>query len=678
MFYYNERDIYNLYEANTLTKKLTAISLFSGALGLDIGLDRAGFSICVAIENDKYAVDTIRANSKKLKNSKDIQAIDRDIHEVTTKEVLEKCGLKVGEVTLVTGGPACQTFSTAGSRASLGDPRGNLFVQYIRIINEAKPRFFIMENVKGILSAAIKHRPLNQRGPGFPKLTQEEELGSGFKEILTELQKTGYYIVFGLLNSADFGVPQKRERLIILGSRDGEPLSLPFATHNKNGSGLRKNWVTLKDSLYKLNDRKPEYRAFTEDQIKYLKIIPEGGNWHDLPKGSQKKAIGGAYNSWGGRGGFLRRLSWNKPSPALTTNPNGRATMLCHPTLTRPLSLKEYARIQQFPDNWVFSGSLSNKYMQIGNAVPVGLGEAIGKALIKSMNPKLKSPNKLGLIVCETPKILDNMAQRPTTFLNPPEMRNDPKGETAGQWFGESGRKRGDVVEFIKNLSISKDSQLLRIKTHEVAEILHKEYKSPTHNNKSNPLDELVFILLSLMTTGPSYSRVYDRLKEEFSDWSKLLKLTPKQLATKIKDAGLSHQKAPRLISILKKIKKEFGEVSLEPLRDMHEKQVEEFLTSLPGIGTKAAKCVMMYSLDRKVLPVDTHVGRISRRIGFISDKLSISHVHEELEKVVDPDDRYKYHVNLLSHGQQVCLAKKPNCEQCVLKSRCNYYKSRK
>ena len=207
------RETHNYFEASNLTEKFKTISLFSGALGLDIGLARAGFSICVAVENDKHAVETINKNKNKLRNIKNIQVIDRDIHEVKTKEILEKCGLKKGEVTLITGGPACQTFSTAGGRASLGDPRGNLFVQYIRIINEAQPRFFIMENVKGILSAAIKHRPLNKRGPGFPQLSSDEKLGSGFREILTKLQKTGYYIIFGLLNSADFGVPQKRERL---------------------------------------------------------------------------------------------------------------------------------------------------------------------------------------------------------------------------------------------------------------------------------------------------------------------------------------------------------------------------------------------------------------------------------------------------------------------------------
>jgi DNA (cytosine-5)-methyltransferase 1 len=656
-----------------LSKKLTAISLFSGALGLDIGLDRAGFSICVAIENDKYAVETIHKNKRKLKNSKNMEVIDRDIHKVTTEEILEKGDMGVGEVTLVTGGPACQTFSTAGSRTSLGDPRGNLFVQFIRIINEAKPRFFVMENVKGILSAAIKHRPLNQRGPGFSQLSPDEELGSGFRLILSDLQKTGYYIVFGLLNTADFGVPQKRERLIILGSRDGEPLKLPFSTHNENGIGAKKRWLTLKDALYKLYDPKPEYKQFTEDQIKYLEMIPEGGNWHNLPKGLQRHAIGGAYNSWGGRGGFLRRLSWDKPSPALTTNPNGRATMLCHPTENRPLSLKEYARIQQFPDSWGFVGSLSNKYMQIGNAVPIGLGKAIGQAIIQSMDTRARSEDRLGMVVCDTPEILDRMAQRPTTFLNPPEMRNDPAGQSAVEWFGNSGRKRADVVDFIRKLGSSDKSLLLQIETHKIVELLHKEYGSPNLDNKSDPLDELIFIILSLMTTGPSYSRVYDRLKEDYSDWSQLLHITPRQLANKIQDAGLSRQKAPRILSILKKIEKDFGVVSLLPLQKMPDRLVEEYLTSLPGVGLKAAKCVMMYSLGRKVLPVDTHVDRVSRRVGIILKDLPITRVHEEMEKAVNPNDRYRYHVNLVMHGRRVCYAKRPHCERCVLISMCNY-----
>jgi DNA (cytosine-5)-methyltransferase 1 len=657
-----------------LPKKFTAISLFSGALGLDIGLDRAGFTICVAIENNKHAVETIQKNKKRLKNSKNLEVIDRDIHQVPTKDILDKCGLQVGEVTLVTGGPACQTFSTAGSRTSLSDPRGNLFVQFIRIIDEAQPKFFIMENVKGILSAAIKHRPLNQRGPGFPQLSPEEELGSGFRKILTDLKETGYYVVFGLLNSADFGVPQKRERLIILGSRDGEPIRLPFPTHDQYGYRGKKKWVTLKEGLADLYDPKCEYRPFSEKQIEYLNLIPQGGDWHDLPEDLQSSAIGGAYKSWGGRAGFLRRLAWDKASPALTTNPNGRATMLCHPTETRPLSVREYARLQQFPDSWSFSGEiLPHKYMQIGNAVPVGLGKAIGVALIQSMDSRTRSRKRCGLIVCDTPEILDRMSRLRTTFLNPSRMRNDPEGELAEDWFGNSGRSRSDVVDFIRGLGLSDDTKRLRLESHKVVELLHKQYGSPNLNHKSDPLDELIFIKLSVMTSEPSYSRVYERLKEEYSDWAQLLELTATQLAKKLGDAGLGRKKAAKILNILRRIEKDFGAVTLQPLRKMPDRIVEAYLTSLPGIGLKVAKCIMMYSLDRKVLPVDTHVARVSKRVGIIPQDLPVTRHHEELEKVVDPDDRYGYHVNLVRHGRLVCYAKRPHCERCVLISICNY-----
>lgn len=659
-----------------MSKKLTAVSLFSGALGLDIGLDRAGFSICVAIENDKNAVETIKKNKHKLKNSKKIEIIDRDIHDVTVKDILNKCDAKVGEITLVTGGPACQTFSTAGSRTSLSDPRGNLFVEYIRIIKGLKPRFFVMENVKGILSAAIKHRPLNQRGPAFRKLSPEEELGSGFKKILIELQKTGYYIIFGLLNSADFGTPQKRERLIILGSRDGEPLHLPFKTHNEKGFGIIKKWVNLKEGLSGLQDSKPEYVPFSAKQRKYLEKIPQGGNWHNLPKQQQKVAIGGAYNSWGGRGGFLRRLAWGKPSPALTASPNSNATMLCHPTKTRPLSVKEYARLQQFPDNWVFSGSISNKYLQIGNAVPVGLGEAIGKAIVESMNPKLKSLESLGLIVCETPKILDNMAQRPTTFLNPPKMRKDPKGKTAKAWFGKSGRNRKDVADFISELGISSESRKIRKKTHKIVDLLSKEYKIVNSKNRRDILDELIFTQLSFGTSEEEALYVFNRLKNKFKKWSYFLNLDKKSLKIKIRDARIknSSQNINRFTNILRSIEKQFKEANLDFLYEMSDKQVEKMLSSLVGIDINTAKKVMLYSsLNRKVLPVNAEIKRVSQRLGFIPSGLSIDQINDELDKIVAPEDRYEYYVNMISHGQQICLPKTPYCDNCVLRFRCKF-----
>ena len=161
--------------------------------------------------------------------------------------------------------------------------RGGLFRHFKRVVREARPRFFVMENVKGILSAAIHHRPLAKRGPGFPPLSSDEELGSAFKRICEELSELNYYVVFGLLNCADYGVPQKRFRVIIIGSRDGEAISLPKATHVERPSKGEPRWQTLRDSVGKLNEKDPEFLHFSEARLTFLRCLKAGQNWKDLP-----------------------------------------------------------------------------------------------------------------------------------------------------------------------------------------------------------------------------------------------------------------------------------------------------------------------------------------------------------------------------------------------------------
>ena len=185
----------------------TLISLFSGAMGLDLGLEQAGFDIRVAVECSPAAVETIESNRPGL-------SIARRLEDVPSSEILSRAGITKREVTVVTGGPSCQAFSTAGQRRSLADPRGTMFREFLRVVEEVQPKFFVMENVRGILSAAVKHRPLAQRGPAFPPLDPEEQLGSALKQVLSELRATGYYVVFDLVNAADYGVPQTRERIL--------------------------------------------------------------------------------------------------------------------------------------------------------------------------------------------------------------------------------------------------------------------------------------------------------------------------------------------------------------------------------------------------------------------------------------------------------------------------------
>lgn len=358
------------------------ISLFSGAMGLDIGLEKAGLNVVIGQDFDKTCVDTMIANGHKV--------LGGDIRGIQASDLLEQAGLSRGEPFLICGGPPCQPFSTAGKRLGINDPRGSLFMDFIRMIDYIRPRFFIMENVKGIMSAPLKHVPLAQRDKNDP----EQQLGSVFAIILGEFKKLGYKTVYGILDAVNYGVPQFRERFVLIGSRDNEDIFLPLPTHFQKHQNKDYLWHTLQDSILDLEDDCGECATFSPERLAVLKLVPEGGNWRDLPEELQKKAMGGAYYSGGGKVGFYRRLSYNQPSPTLVTSPVQKATMMCHPRKNRPLSIREYARLQQFPDDWIFTGTNAAKYRQIGNAVPVGLAKALGEAILAVANKSSIIPTK--------------------------------------------------------------------------------------------------------------------------------------------------------------------------------------------------------------------------------------------------------------------------------------------
>lgn len=348
------------------------ISLFSGAMGLDIGLENAGLNIAIGQDYEPICIETMRANGHK--------ALGGDIREIKPETLLELTGLQIGEPFMICGGPPCQPFSTAGKRLGINDPRGSLFMDFIRMIDYIRPRFFVMENVKGIVSAPLKHVPADER----EKDNSEQRLGTVLDVILAEFKKLGYRTVYGILDAVNYGAPQFRERFVLIGSRDGEGIFLPIPTHFQLHQNAECRWRTVGDAIKDLENASGEYAPLSSDRKKYLHMVPEGGNWKDLPQEMIPIAMGGAYESGGGKAGFYRRLSYEQPSPTITTSPAQKATMLCHPKQDRPLSIKEYARIQQFPDDWEFAGTLSAKYKQIGNAVPVGLAEAIGRAVIST------------------------------------------------------------------------------------------------------------------------------------------------------------------------------------------------------------------------------------------------------------------------------------------------------
>ncbi len=341
------------------------ISTFSGAMGLDNGLEKAGFSIKLAVEMEKAMCDTIRLNKPTL------PLISDDIRNYTGNELLQRAGLKKGELFLLCGGPPCQAFSTAGKRRGLADERGNVFLKFISLIGEMQPKYFLIENVRGLLSASYNPQTGN---------SDSAEKGSALAFLLREIEKLGYSYSFTLYDAANYGVPQHRERVIILGSREGYRIPHIPPTHNETGTLGLKPWATLREAVTGLSrctaGKIPEKRRY------FYEKLSAGQNWKDLPVELQKSALGKAYELQGGKTGFLRRLAWDKPSPTLVTCPTMPATELCHPDEIRPLSLEEYARIQMFPDTWQFAGNMTAVYKQIGNAVPIGLAEAAGKHLL--------------------------------------------------------------------------------------------------------------------------------------------------------------------------------------------------------------------------------------------------------------------------------------------------------
>lgn len=362
--------------------KPIALSFFSGAMGLDIGLEQAGFEILLSCEIDNACRKTI------LKNKPEIALVD-DINKFNAKQIRQKANIGPNkDIDLVVGGPPCQAFSTAGKRKGLDDERGNVFLKFIDLAVDLSPKFIVIENVRGLLSAPVKHRPHSQRGKGFPPLTVEEEKGGVLFHVLQKLRSSGYGVSFNLYNSANFGTPQKRERVVAVCSRDGEKLPYLVPTHSEDGMFDLPKWRSFKAAMTGSKIKEHHHLQFPEKRLKYYRMLKPGQYWKNLPEKLQKEALGKTYYSGGGRTGFLRRLAWDKPAPTLVTHPAMPATDLAHPTEDRPLSVEEYKKVQEFPDSWKIEGSLIEQYRQVGNAVPISLGKAIGQLLIDYVNKR--------------------------------------------------------------------------------------------------------------------------------------------------------------------------------------------------------------------------------------------------------------------------------------------------
>ena len=381
--------------APQVTQRLSHVSLFTGAGGLDLGLEKAGFETLIQVEKDTAAQLTLARNRHRSFPHSTGPVVE-DITHFGFEDFLIRTGLDRGELTLLSGGPPCQSFSTAGHRQSIVDPRGSLFGKFLYLVGEMQPRFFLLENVRGLLSAALRHRPLAERGDDHRPLEHDEELGSLLeREVLPYIrEELKYDVVVGLVDAADYGAPQHRQRVVFIGAPKGtsdissKPISeLMPPTHSTSVSGGLKRHRTLGDAIKRLRHDPGPGMTYSPARASVFAKVPPGKNWRffrDNPEVADLESVmGGAYHSTGGRVGFWRRLSWEKPSPTLPTSPVQKATGLCHPDEVRPLSVKEYARIQGFPSNYVFEGSVAAQYRQIGNAVPVQLAQAAGEALAR-------------------------------------------------------------------------------------------------------------------------------------------------------------------------------------------------------------------------------------------------------------------------------------------------------
>ena len=329
------------------TKKPTTIELFAGAGGLALGIEKAGFDTISLIEVDKDAADTLKCNRPNW------NVICDDIANISCLDLEEYFGVKKGELDLLSGGAPCQSFSYAGKRLGLEDARGTLFYHYAMFLEKLQPKMFLFENVKGLLT---------------------HDKGRTYQTILDIFEKAGYTITksqIKVLNAWDYGVAQKRERLITIGIRNdlADKIKFEFPIPHKYKPVLR-------DIL--LDCPKSEGTPYSEYKKKIFELVPPGGYWRDIPEDIAKEYMKSCWYMEGGRTGILRRLSLDEPSLAVLTSPSQKQTDRCHPLEARPFTVRENARCQSFPDDWQFCGSVGQQYKQVGNAVPVNLAYEIG------------------------------------------------------------------------------------------------------------------------------------------------------------------------------------------------------------------------------------------------------------------------------------------------------------
>lgn len=342
-----------LHAAKRPLRSYKSIELFAGAGGMALGMERAGLHHVLLNDFDRYAAATLK------KNRPQWHIIHGDVAKIDFTPYR-------GQVDVLTGGFPCQAFSYAGKKRGLEDTRGTLFYEFARALKETKPNLFLAENVKGLLN---------------------HDKGRTLRTIVSVFEEMGYEVLEPkVLKAIHYHVPQKRERLFIVGIKKRYAKRVSFA------------WPAPSQKIYTLKDALKKGALFSSDvpassgqtyppkKKEVLDLVPPGGYWRDLPLEIQKSYMMKSFYLGGGKTGIARRIAWDEPCLTLTCSPAQKQTERCHPEETRPFTVREYARIQTFPDEWHFEGSVTQQYKQIGNAVPVNLAHALGTSLIDLLN----------------------------------------------------------------------------------------------------------------------------------------------------------------------------------------------------------------------------------------------------------------------------------------------------
>lgn len=332
---------------------LKSIELFAGAGGLALGLEQAGFTHIGLVEYDRSAANTL------IMNRPQWNVLCEDIALTTQRDLESEFNIKKGELDLLSGGPPCQSFSYAGKRLGLQDVRGTMFYHYATFLEKLQPRMFLFENVRGLLT---------------------HDHGKTYQTILGIFEEQGYMTSHEILNAWDYGVPQKRERLITIGIREDLIGKCKFTFPQKYDYK-----PVMRDVKLDINPSSDECARYSPTKERVFALVPPGGYWRDIDPKIAKDYMKTCWNMDGGRTGILRRIGLDEPSLTVLTNPGMKQTDRCHPLEVRPFSYRENARIQTFPDEWGFWGTLSEKYRQVGNAVPVKLAFEIGKKIKESL-----------------------------------------------------------------------------------------------------------------------------------------------------------------------------------------------------------------------------------------------------------------------------------------------------